>query len=258
MKRYEGVGARTAWAIALLTPLAAAALMVPIRSEERTSNLALVMVGVVAISVAPGFRVAAVAAGVSAGVWFDFFLTAPYETFFIRRGNDVQTAVLMACVATMVGAIAARRRQAREKAQRAGAEVVGLYVTAQMLSAGAGPGAMIEEVERQMKALLFVTACRFERRRPAADEPIINRGGDLDWPGHRWSLQHHGWPSVPVSLPVDSGGRTSGCYVLNGPSVGGPLTLDRRLTALAMADLTGAALGGQETTPPALGGAAPG
>ena len=71
------------------------------------------MVVIVALVVLPGHRVAALIAGLSAGVWFDFFLTKPYERFSIQRGADVQTTVLLALVAVLVGEIAVRRRQAR-------------------------------------------------------------------------------------------------------------------------------------------------
>jgi K+-sensing histidine kinase KdpD len=126
IERYEQVGVRGAWVIAIEAPFAAALLMVPLRTHTQASNLALVMVAVVAAAAVPGFHLAAIAAGVSAGVWFDFFLTRPYQTLSIQHSTDIQTAVLMTVVAALVGAIASRRRQAGEKAQRSGDEVVGL------------------------------------------------------------------------------------------------------------------------------------
>ncbi len=246
--RYERLGIGGAWIVALAAPLAAAALMVPLRSHTQSSNLALVMVAVVGASVVPGFRLAALAAGLSAGVWFDFFLTRPYETFSIERSGDIQTAGLMTVVAVLVGSIAARRRKAGEKAQRSGDEVIGLYVTAQMLSAGARAETVLETTAEQIRELLFLTGCRYDTGYPAETEPMINRAGDLDWRGHNWSMARHGWPSVEVSLPVDAGGRHFGRFLLAGPGTGGSLTLDRLLTALALADLAGAALG-REPTP---------
>lgn len=247
LSRYEHLGVRGAWIVALVAPLAAAAVMVPFRAHTQASNLALVMVAVVGASVVPGFRRAALLAGVSAGLWFDFFLTRPYETFSIARTGDVQTAVLMTVVAVLVGTIAARRRKAGEKAQRSGDEVMGLYVSAQMLSAGAPARTVVETIAAQIGDLLFVAECRYDAGYPADTEPLIDRAGDLDWRGHNWSLLRHGWPSVPVSLPIDSGGEHVGRFLLSGPATGEPLTLDRLLTALALADLAGAALGGEGT-----------
>lgn len=243
VRRYERLGRRGAWAVALLAPPATAALMVPVRSHTQASNLALVMVAVVGVTVVPGFRAPALLAGLSAGIWFDFFLTPPYETFFIERGGDIQTAVLMTVVAVLAGSVAARRRQAGERAQRSGDEVMGLYVSAQMLSAGDRAETVVGTVSGQIRDLLFLTSCHFDPGYPADTEPIINRAGDLDWRGHNWSISRHGWPSVPVSLPIDSRGERVGRFLLSGPAEGGQLTLDRVLTALALADLAGAALG---------------
>ena len=66
---------RAAVLIAFAGPLAAAAIMVPLRGHVQTSSLALIMVLVVAASLLPGNRGAGLVAGVSAGPWFDFFLT---------------------------------------------------------------------------------------------------------------------------------------------------------------------------------------
>lgn len=243
MRRYERLGMRTAWLIALVAPLVAAGILVSFRTHTQPGNLALVMVAVAAASAVPGYRLAAVAAGVSAGVWFDFFLTRPYQTFSIERSDDIQTALLMGVVAAVVGAIASRRRRAGEKAEQSGDEVIGLYVTAQMLSAGVRPQVVLDTIADQLRALLFLSGCQFDYGRPGKMEPIVNRAGDLEWRGRDWSLQSDGWPAVPVSLPVDRAGHPAGRFVLHGPPTGGPVTLDRLLTALALADLAGAALG---------------
>jgi K+-sensing histidine kinase KdpD len=44
------------------------------------------MLVVVAVA-ANGYALAGVLAAISAAVWFDFFLTRPYEHFTISRGN---------------------------------------------------------------------------------------------------------------------------------------------------------------------------
>jgi hypothetical protein len=102
---------------------------------------------------------------------------------------------------------------------------------------------MIETIAEQLQTLLFVSRCEFDTGRPSFTEPMINRAGELEWRGHNWSLTRHGWPTVAVSLPLDSAGQPAGRFLLYGPSTGGPVTIDRLLTALALADLAGAALG---------------
>lgn len=101
--------------LAVLVPPAAAAALVPLRTHVTNTALALVMVAVVVLVVAPGRRLAALVAGISAGLWFDFFLTRPYESFTISRSADMQTTVLLLVVAVGVGELAARDRHHRIK-----------------------------------------------------------------------------------------------------------------------------------------------
>jgi hypothetical protein len=236
-----------AWSAALLAPVAAAALMVPARTHAVPSNLALIMVVVVAVSVVPGHRLAAVAAGLSAGVWFDFFLTRPYEQFSIHRSSDIQTTALLVAVGLVVGEIAARRRKARFQGRLAREEVIGLYVVAQMLSAGVAPRVVIDAVGEQLEALLSLASWRFERWPPGEGDPVINRAGELEYGAIAWSAARDGLPPRDLMLPVDHAGDTVARYVLRGPEIGVPVSADRLLVAVALSDLVGAALTGSRT-----------
>jgi hypothetical protein len=231
-----------AWSAALLAPVAAAELMVPARAHTQPSNLALIMVVVVAVAVVPGHRLAAVAAGLSAGVWFDFFLTRPYEHFSIQRSSDIQTTALLVAVGIVVGEIAARRRKARSQGRLAREEVIGLYVVAQMLSAGVQPRVVIDAVGEQLKVLLSLASWRFERCPPGQGDPVINRAGELENGASAWSASRDGLSSRDVMLPVDHAGDTIARYVLRGPELGVPVNADRLLVAVALSDLVGAAL----------------
>jgi Domain of unknown function (DUF4118) len=228
--------------LALIVPLAAAALMVPLRSHVLNTDLALAMVVVVALVVLPGHRTAALVAGVSAGVWFDFFLTKPYQSFSIQRSSDVQTTVLLAIVGVLIGEIAVRRRQARSDTRTARDEVLSLYVVAQMLSAGSSAVEVVTLVGEQLRDLLFLVDCRYDPTDCQADGPLLDRSGELHYGRLDWSLATAGLPNRDVILPVESGKRRFGCYVLRGPALGVPLSQDRRLAAVALSDLAGAAL----------------
>ena len=228
--------------LALLGPLAAAALMVPLRSHVPNTDLALAMVVVVALVVLPGQRTAALLAGLSAGVWFDFFLTQPYERFSIQRSSDVQTAVLLAIVGVLIGEIAVRRRQARSDTRTARDEVVSLYVVAEMLSAGSRADEVVVLVAEQLRDLLFLVDSRFDPGGGDADGPVLDRSGELHYGQLNWSLAADGLPNRDVILPVESGKRRFGTYVLRGPALGVPITQDRRLAAVALSDLAGASL----------------
>ena len=78
---------------ALLLPLAAAAVLVPFRSNFALPASALVLVLVVVVVGSFGSRFAGLVAALSSAAWFDFFLTKPYETFNITYRPDLQTEI---------------------------------------------------------------------------------------------------------------------------------------------------------------------
>ena len=252
----EGFSLMTLWAkvtsrfplwLAVVGPLIAAALMVPLRSHVPNTDLALAMVVVVALVVLPGWRLAALLAGISAGVWFDFFLTRPYERLSIERSSDIQTTVLLVVAGVLIGEIAARRRQARHDSTTAHGEVVDLYVIAEMLANGSTADRVVTLVAEQLKELLFLVDCHFDPAVGAISLPVLDRDGELHYGWLNWSAEKDGLPNRPVILPVQSRGRWLGGFILRGPALGVPLTQDRRLAAVALADLAGAALNGDAT-----------
>jgi len=86
---------RVAVLAALAAPLALAAVLVPFRASFPNTDAALAMILVVVAVAANGYRLAGILAAVSAAVWFDFFLTRPYEQFTINQRNDIETTVLL-------------------------------------------------------------------------------------------------------------------------------------------------------------------
>ncbi len=92
---------------------------------------------------APGHRAAGVLAAASAAVWFDFFLTVPYERFSITRRADIETTVLLLAIGVAVTEIAVRGRRLQAVAARRAGYLDGLGAAARVLRgvAGAGRGA---------------------------------------------------------------------------------------------------------------------
>jgi K+-sensing histidine kinase KdpD len=84
-----------ALAAGLLGPLAAAAILLPFRTHFPNTDAALVMLLVVVAVAANGNRLAGYLAALSTAVWFDFFLTRPYERFTINRQTDIETELLV-------------------------------------------------------------------------------------------------------------------------------------------------------------------
>ena len=154
----------------------------------------------------------------SAGVWFDFFLTKPYERFSIQRaGADVQTTVLLALVAILVGEIALRRRKARAATSTARGEVLSLYVVAEMLAAGSKAAQVVPLVAEELRDLLFLIECRFDPDVHESRGPVLDRSGEPPLRKPQWDLDREGLPNRDVILPVEAGHHHLGSYLLRGP-----------------------------------------
>lgn len=95
----------------VLLPLGMAALMVPFRDSFADAAAALVLIAVVAVVAIAGTRVAGYVAAASAALWFDFFLTRPYEQLTITHSQDIEITVSLLIVGVIVTELAARSRR---------------------------------------------------------------------------------------------------------------------------------------------------
>src|SRR5262245_6486082 len=114
-------------ALGALLPIAVAALLVGVRGEIESANIALILVlTVVVAAVTGGWRAGAIAAVVSA-LSFDFFHTRPYLRLTIDSQDDVETTVLLLIVGVAVGFIASRARTARMEVEAGRAEIRSIH-----------------------------------------------------------------------------------------------------------------------------------
>lgn len=60
---------------------------------------------VIVAAACTGYRSAGVMAAISTGVWFDFFLTAPYLTFRVASAADVETLVVLIALGVVISKI---------------------------------------------------------------------------------------------------------------------------------------------------------
>lgn len=102
---------------------------------------------VVAVA-ASGHRPAGVLAAVSAAVWFDFFLTVPYEWVTITRRADIETTVLILAVGIAVTEIAVRGRRQHAAAARRAGHLDGISAAARAVAAGTEPQQLIGRAGR--------------------------------------------------------------------------------------------------------------
>jgi len=94
----------------VVAPLGVTASLVPARASLAGTAAALILVAVIAAVAILGNRVAGLIASISSGLWFDFFLTRPYERFAISHRPDLETTVSLFVVGLIVTELAAHGR----------------------------------------------------------------------------------------------------------------------------------------------------
>src|SRR5262249_61420795 len=86
---------RLAVVAALAAPLLLTVILVPFRTSLPNTDAALALLLVVVAVAAHGYRLAGYLAALSAAVWFDFFLTRPYQELTIPPRADLEYTVLL-------------------------------------------------------------------------------------------------------------------------------------------------------------------
>jgi K+-sensing histidine kinase KdpD len=234
---------RLAVLAALAAPLVLAAILVPFRTSFPNTDAALAMLLVVVAVAANGYRLAGVLAAVSTAVWFDFFLTQPYERFSITHRTDIETTVLLLVIGVAVTEIAVwGRRQYADASRRAG-YLEGINSAAQAVATGGSASALIEQVTRQLTELLSLRSCSFQYGVAGIDRPArMLDDGSVTLGQRAWDVDAEGFPEgTDTELLVESGGLFQGRFMMT-PVPGARPSLEQRLLAVAFADQVGAAL----------------
>lgn len=234
-------------AIGGLAPIAAAALLVTVRSHLDNANIALVLVIVVVGVAAAGGAYAGATAAISAALSFDFFLTRPYLRLRISSTDDIETTVLLLVVGLAVGNIAARARRSRRRAEATSGEIHRIYRVAALAATGDQVEDVMMAAEAELTELLRLRSCRFEA--PPFERALqrLERGGTIPASDHHYWLRAEGFELPPegVELPVLGRGQVVGRFVLE-PTPGSGVSLEERVVAIAIADQVGAALAAPE------------
>jgi K+-sensing histidine kinase KdpD len=144
-------------------PALGCALLLPFRNSIANTNAALVLVLLVVAAAATGVRTAGGAAALSSALWFDFFLTQPYQHFTITAQADVETAALLVLVGIAVTEVALWGRRQPALASRKDGYLNGVMRTASLVAAGhPEPEALIAQVADQLVEVLDIDDCRFD------------------------------------------------------------------------------------------------
>ncbi len=236
---------RIALVLGVVLPCALAATLAQFRSDFANTDAALVLVAVVVLIAANGHRIAGVLAAVSAAVWFDFFLTKPYERLAIKDRVDVETTVLLVAVGAAVTELAVRGRRQRVLAQTDASYLDAIASTAALINSSASLPAVANHVSSQLTSLLGLRGCRFESGRYGG-LPRLDDDGQIRTAGVEWDLDQFGMPDTEVELLSRCEGVAFGRFVLRPtPGVTPPL-LARRISSM-LATQVAAAYSGRIT-----------
>jgi K+-sensing histidine kinase KdpD len=230
-------------AAGLAAPLALTAVLVPFRTSFANTDAALALILVIVAVAAAGNRIAGYAAAVSAAVWFDFFLTRPYEQFSISRATDIETTVLVLVIGVAVTEIAVFGRRQHATASRRAGYLDGLNDAARAVAIGDSPSALIDQIAGSLVQLLSLRSCQFQYGVAGIGKPArLHHNGEVTLNGLPYDIRSAGLPAeAKVELLVESGGRLQGRFLMQPDPAARP-TREQLLVAVALADQVGAAL----------------
>ena len=233
---------RVAVLAGVLGPPALCAVLVPFRHSFANTDAALVLVaGIVAVA-SLGNRLGGWLAAISAGIWFDFFLTKPYEHFSITSRTDVETTLLLFVVGVGVTEIAVWGRRQHARAGQQAAYLAGLHAASEAVAAGGSPTELADRVGQLLTDILGLQKCHFHFG-TGRGNPRLQHDGTLTWGGTHWDVDNKGFPlNEETELLVSAGGRFWGRRFLMTPAPESRPNLTQRLVAVSLADQVGAAL----------------
>jgi K+-sensing histidine kinase KdpD len=241
MEKIRPYREQLALVAAVVLPLGVAAILVPFRLSFATTASALILVAVIVAVAALGSRFSGLVATISATLWFDFFLTRPFEKLAITHRPDVETAVSLFVVGIIVTELAARNRHHHATAAQE-ADYVGLiYDVSELAASGTPTEEVAERVRRELIVLLHLRAARFESAPAERPRMRLGHDGQVLSGGRIWRVDRLGLPGPEIELPVQNRGEELGRFVLT-PTPGYPVPYGRRVVAVALADQAGAAL----------------
>ena len=240
----EGQASIAGYVVAAVGPIVVAALLVPLRDELVSTNLALILVLTVVLAAVIGGRGPGAVAAVVATVSYDFFLTRPYLTFRIDSADDIETTFILLFIGLIVGQVAVVARQSRTAAARGSEEVARLHRVADLVASGNPVDEIVQQVSSELTGMLSLRGCRFEEPPFTVQPglPTVERNGTISGTKtHRFVGGGFAMPAEGAVLPVQGRGRPVGRFVLE-PGDPHGASVEELVVAVALADHLGAAI----------------
>jgi K+-sensing histidine kinase KdpD len=228
-----------------VAPLLCCVGLAAFRDSITTATSALVLVLIVVAAAATGDRLAGVVAALSAGVWFDVFLTEPYLTLAINDPNDIEVAVLLVLAGLAVTEIALWGRRQQARASRRAGYLDGVLGTSKIIAGQeTSPEALTNHVAQQIVQVLDIDECRFvPGPGPGPAATSLDHDGQVTRHGHRIDVHREGLPTDErIGLVVRAGAVTHGQFALTAATRVVRPSVEQLRVAVLLADQVGNAL----------------
>ena len=229
---------------AAAAPLVCCALLAGFRGSVSSATSALVLVLIVVAAAATGDRVAGIVAALSAGVWFDVFLTEPYLRFAIKESTDIEVTVLLVLVGVAVTEIALWGRRQQARASRRAGYLDGVLGTSKIIAVRGSQESLVHHVAEQIVQVLDIEECWFvPGPGPSPQDVSIDHDGLVNRRGRRVDVERDGLPTDErIGLVVARNDVIHGQFLLTSATrVVRPSVVQLKVAVL-LADQVGAAL----------------
>jgi hypothetical protein len=240
IRRWLGARRRiVALVLGAVLPLAVTSLLAPLRATFADAAASLVLVAAITLVATLGSRSAGYVATVSASLWFDFFLTRPYDQVVITGRPDIEITACLLIVGVVITELAAKNRRHHSRAEEEASYVGLLYQVSERVGAGGSFDDVVPLVREALIELLHLRDCRFVLGPSRDPNREIRRDGRVVFGGLEWPVWTWGLPGRELALPILDRGNVVGRMVLT-PTPAEPVSLQRRLVAVVLADQLGA------------------
>lgn len=216
-------------ALAVVLPVATAALLIPFRTTLTASTQTLVLVLPVVVVAILAHRVAAVLAAASAALAYDVLLTVPYYSFTIDAAEDIEASIVLGCIGLVVGTLVARELEQRMRSASR-AEEVAMFEEVARIAATGRHERLVTATTDGVRSLLGVRSCEWSPGFHGRVGHVMAADGSFDdWQGAAL-------PAGTIELPVVHAGEELG-RLLAHTATTAPVSSEERRSALALADV---------------------
>jgi hypothetical protein len=231
-------------ALAAVLPLGTCALLATVPDQASGATSALVLVVWVVAGAATGDRVTGLVAALSAGAWFDFFLTEPYQRFAVSDPDDAEVVVLLLAIGLLVNEIALWGHRQRDRAARRSGYLAGVLRTAEVIADGdIDPSALTATVGRQIAEVLGASDCRYVHGSPGRQHVVLGHDGLVRQDGAPLDVERYGLPVHDETVLVAThDGRPLGHFLVTAPDRRAYPDSEQLSVAVLLADQVGSAL----------------